>query len=309
MMNVERSAMRGQRRLRYILAAVLVASGVIAEQRAPRPPALNVVAPAALEPVAAGLRRLDTQKLVAVMGVLGLGDGGAPITVMLASEESPVARETPAWVAGFANGAAGVIVLFPERTPSYPYDSMEALLHHEVAHVLVTRAAHGAEIPRWFHEGLAIALERPWGLRDRSELALAVIGGRRSLATIERDFRGGESSAARAYGVAGAFVRDLLGRYGAGFPARLLSSLASGTSFDDAFAAAAATSLAEAERRFWQDSWWYRVVPFLTSSIVLWLGIMTLAIAAWRRRAARRRARREQWDEEERLVQPLPPEP
>ena len=79
-----------------------------------------------------------------------------------------------------------------------------------------------------------------------------------------------------------------------------IAALAAGASFDDAFASAAAVSLAEAERRFWRESWWYRVVPFLTSSLMLWLVIVLLAVSARRRRAARTRALHERWEAEER---------
>ena len=281
--------------------ALVFAAGAAARQAASDPPQLSIVAPPGLEGAANGLARLDTAKLVAVMQSVGLHHGGPPITVILTPEDSAVARETPSWVAGFADGARGLIVIFPARTPPYPYDSMEALLHHEVAHVLIARAAPGADIPRWFHEGLAMALERTWGIRDRSELALAVVGGRRSMAAIDADFRGSEASVARAYGVAGAFVHDLLDRYGPGFPARLLASLAAGDPFDVAFSRQTATSLAEAERVFWRDSWWYRVVPWLTSSLAIWTLIVALAIVARRRRARRRRALHDQWEAEERV--------
>ena len=234
------------------------------------------------------------------MLMVGLRDAGPPITVILTPEDSPVARATPSWVAGFADGGRGVIVIFPSRTPPYPYDSMEALLHHEIAHVLIARAAPTAEIPRWFHEGLAMALERTWGIRDRSELALAIVGGRRSVAALDADFRGNEASAARAYGVSGAFVHDLIKRHGPAFPARLLASLAVGMPFDDAFSKTTAMSLAEAERVFWRESWWYRVVPWLTSTLALWTGIVALAVVARRRRAVRRKALRERWETEER---------
>lgn len=266
------------------------------------PPELVFAAPPALEPVAAALRRLDTAKLVTTMRVLGLSEAGPPITVLLVPEDATLARDAASWVAGFANGDAGVIVLFPTRTPSYPHDSMEALLHHEVAHILISRAAPHAEIPRWFHEGLAMTLEHTWGLRDRSELALAIVGGRRSLAALDADFRGDAAAARRAYGVAGGFVRDLIRRHGLEFPARLLASLRAGATFDAAFSASAAVSLAEAERRFWHQSWWYRVVPFATSSLALWTLIVLLAVSARRRRAARRRALRERWEAEERAV-------
>ena len=284
-----------------LLVATVFAVRVTAtrEQQAIRPPEFVIIAPPSLQAAAEGLRQLDTQKLVTVMRVLGLTDAGPPITIALVPEDAAVARQTPSWVAGFANGDAGQIVIFPARTPSYPHDSMESLLHHEVTHVLVSRAAPGADIPRWFHEGLAMALEHTWGLRDRSEVAMAVVSGESSLATLDADFRGSPASAARAYGVAGAFVRDLIARHGPGLPARLLTSLAAGASFDDAFRAATSTPLADAERLFWRESWWYRVVPFLTSSLVLWMVIVLLAVSARRHRAARRRALRERWEAEE----------
>jgi hypothetical protein len=296
---------------RVVLALLAAASCAIAgaaRQTPVRPPELSIRATPELTSVARGLERLDREKFVTVMRVVGLTDPGPPVIVVLAPEDAPVAIETPSWVAGFADSARGVIVIFPARTPSYPYDSMEALLHHEVAHILIGRAAPHAAIPRWFHEGLAMTLERTWGLRDRSEVALALIGGRRSLAAIEDDFSS-ETRAARAYGVAGAFVRDLIARHGPDFPARLLAALDAGAAFDAAVATSTAVSLAEAERRFWQEGWWYRAVPLLTSSLALWIGVVALAVIARRRRAARRRALRDTWEAEERLLDGLPLDP
>lgn len=288
-----------------LCVAVPLAIGLAARQSPVRLPELSVVATPELTPAARRLERLDLRTLATVMRVVGLTDAGPPITVMVAPEDAPVAATTPSWVAGFADSTRGVIVIFPARTPSYPYDSMEALLRHEVAHILIGRAAPRAVIPRWFHEGLAMALERTWSLRDRSELALALIGGRRSLASLEDDFTS-ETRVARAYGVAGAFVRDLLSRHGSDFPARLLAALDGGATFDAAFAAATAMTLGEAERRFWQDGWWYRVVPLLTSSLALWIAVVALAIVARRRRAEHRRARHARWEAEERVLAERP---
>jgi hypothetical protein len=47
------------------------------------------------------------------------------------------------WIAGFASNGEGpekkdeMVVLFPARTPSYPNSSLEDVLRHEVAHVLI----------------------------------------------------------------------------------------------------------------------------------------------------------------------------
>jgi hypothetical protein len=281
-----------------LLGLVWLSVALIGRQTPMRPPELAIRATPELAAVARRLERLDTDKLTTVMRIVGLDEAGPAIAVMLVPEDAPVAARTPSWIAGFADSERGVIVIFPERAPPYPYDSLEALLHHEVAHVLISRAAPHAAIPRWFHEGLAMTLERTWGLRDRSELALALVGGRRPLSTIEADFAS-EARAARAYGIAGAFVRDLIGRHGTTLPARLLAALDRGDSFDAAFAMVTATSLSEAERQFWQDGWWYRVVPLATSSLALWIGVVFLAVAARRRRAARRRALHERWAAED----------
>jgi hypothetical protein len=300
-------------RVRQLASALLVVAAIclpsaVAAQPAVQAPELLFIAPPELEAAAAGLGRLDTSTLVTVMRLLGMTEAGPPIRVMVAPEDAPVARSTPSWVAGFADGKAGHIVIFPSRTPSYPYDSQETLLNHEVTHVLVSRAAPYAEIPRWFHEGLAMALEGGWSVRDRSQVAMAIVSGRRSLAAVEADFQGSATQAARAYGVAGAFMRDLIGRHGPQFPARVIAALNAGARFEDAFSVATFTSLNEAERLFWQDSWWYRVVPVLTSSIVLWMLIVLLAMSARRRRAEQRRFLHERWREEER-ASPAAPNP
>jgi hypothetical protein len=295
--------MRIARRLALgVLIAAMVRPGIASGQAPLQPPELSIVAPPAFTPIAKRIERLDRGKLISLMRAVGLDEAGPPITVMLVAEDEPLARRTRDWVAGLADSGSGVIAIFPSRTPPYPYDSVEALLHHEVAHILIGRAAPGAAIPRWFHEGLAMGLERTWGLRDRSQLALAVIGGRRSMAALDADFDGGAASAARAYGVAGAFVHDLIGRHGPEFPSRVLAALAAGATFDEAFGQVTAMSLAEAERRFWRDSWWYGVVPLLTSSLALWIAVVVLAVVARRRRAVRRRALRERWDAEERAI-------
>src|SRR5262245_47117526 len=120
--------------------------------------------------------------------------------VVLAGDTSEWARQVPPWAAGFAVGEAGLIVLFPSRSPVYPHDTLEDVLRHEVAHVLISRAAEGHAVPRWFHEGMAVAVERPWDLEDRTRLASALLFGPRiGVAAIDALFLGDEGSQQRAY--------------------------------------------------------------------------------------------------------------
>lgn len=232
------------------------------------------------------------------MRLVGLRDDGVRIQIILATDDSELGRSTPAWIVGFADGAASTIVLFPTRSLSYPYDSLDDVLRHEVAHVLIARAAPGAQIPRWFHEGLAMAVERRWGIADHTRVAIAAFGSPH-VSQLDREFSESAGTAARAYGLSGAFVRDLLGRYGSEFPATVLARLATGLPFEQAFLASTGATLNEAERAFWRNRLWYQVVPFITSSLVMWGGIVLLSVWAMKRRHAHRAELRRRWEAED----------
>jgi hypothetical protein len=197
------------------------------------------------------------------------------------------------------------VVLLPHRVPSYPHGSLEEVLRHEVAHVLVARAAHRHGVPRWFNEGVATYGAHGWRWSDRGRLLYAAMRHDTvSLGALERRFTGGADSAARAYALAGAFVRHLEEEHGEGTVATVLAGVARGETFLRAFRAATGVTLAEAERGFWrQVDWWNRWVPFLTSSATLWMAVTALAVWAFRRRRQRDEERLRRWEEEERWLE------
>ena len=285
------------RRLVVALVAVfaLAGAGVPGQVNAPRPPRLAVRAPEELTAQAARIERLDTGRLVAVMRLLGAEDAGPPIPVFLVPEQSDIARETPAWVAGFA--VRGAVVLFPARTPSYPHESLEELLQHEVAHVLIDRAAGGRPVARWFHEGVALAAEHTWTLGDRADFVMDVaFGGPVPASSIDDLFRGGLGSVHRAYRLSGLFVQELLDVHGRGLPSKVLAAMRGGRSFEDAFEEAAGVSVDEASGEFWRRRrFWATWLPWITSPAAVWTLITVLTLAAivrvqWRRVARRRAA-------------------
>jgi hypothetical protein len=281
-----------------LLAAALLAAAPAA---AVQPPQLVFEAPPRFAPTASRLRASAPPQLASVMRLAGLADSGPPIRVVLAPEGSPEAGLVPRWVVGYAVGEQSLIVLLPERVPSYPDSSLDDVLLHETAHVLVARAAGGRPLPRWFQEGMAMIAGRSWGLDDRTRLTLALLVDRPvSLAELDGRFAGGQAEVNRAYAVAGSFVRDLLDRYGPEAAPAILAGVARGLSFADAFFAATGTSLASAEDSFWsRQTFWYRWMPVLTSSVTLWLLITLLALWAIRHRRRRDAAQRRIWEEEE----------
>ncbi len=273
-------------------------------------PRLAIEAPPELATAANRIRALDPRRLASVLRITGLESPGEPIRVILAPEGSDAARSAPPWVSGWAYGSLGTVVLLPERTPSYPDSSLEELLRHEIAHVLIARAAGGREVPRWFNEGLAMAAAEVWSLEDRSRVTLASLaGGAPPLAELDRLFAGDRGDVARAYALSGAFVQDMLRAYGSAAPAGVLSRLAIGQPFEEAFVRSTGWTLERAEeafRRRW--SIWYRWVPVFSSSLTLWLAITLLALWAGRRRRARAAALEAQWEEEERRLYGPPPD-
>ena len=286
------------------VAAWLVAVQAAGTARQPAPPALLFETPDSRPADEPRLRRLDPDRLRTVVQLVGLEDPGPPIRVILAPEDSELARATSSWIAGFADGATGTVVLFPSRSLRYPHDSLEDVLRHEVAHILIVRAADGRAVPRWFNEGLAVVAERAWDFEDRWQLAWALLSADQVRMNEVNDlFQEGSTAAGRAYALASAFVRHIIeteGPDGPDVPARIIAAVANGVSFEVAFERATGRSLADAERSFHVElTSWTRRLPLLTSPFVLWMIVTLLALSAIyvsRRRSAERRRK---WAEED----------
>lgn len=262
---------------------------------------LDVVAPEQFNGIATRIRSYDPTPLLQTVWLSGIRGVTAPIRVELAAESAARRDGVPNWVAGYAVAARDLIVLFPTRTPSYPNDSLESVLRHEIAHILIGRAARGRPLPRWFGEGLAITVERPWGLNDRTRLAWTrLVEGRLTLATLDRRFLEGGASPARAYAISGGLVRRLIQEHGAAAPAEILSMVAVGRSFDAALRIATGRSLRSVELDFIRgQSVVERWLPWLTSGYTLWSSVTLLALLAIWTHRRRRQARRQQWEAEE----------
>jgi hypothetical protein len=262
-----------------------------------RSPRIDVRAPASLEPDAARLRQFDPRRLLAVMRLVGLDDPGADIRVYLVPEEAPLAAAVPDWIVAFAHDDQ--VVLFPRRTPSYPHESLQQVLEHEVGHVLTSRAAGGRPVPRWFHEGVAMAAERSWTLGDRARFVSdTAFGGAPSAPRLDRLFVEGPAGAERAYRLSDALMRDLTERHGADVPARVLRAMRQGASFERAFLDTTGLTVSDAVLAFWhRQRLWVTWLPWVTSPNAVY-ALMTLVAVAAVLRAWVRRRRRRTWADE-----------
>jgi hypothetical protein len=262
---------------------------------------LEIEAPPEFAAIRARLESLAPQRLADISQFLALTDSGSVIRVVLAPESSDVARQTSPWIAGFAVAASDTIVIFPVRSPSYPHDTLNDVLRHEVAHILIERASAGRPIPRWFNEGLAMSVERNQRFEDQTQLLYQLVfGSRTSLHELDRLFGGNQSDQTRAYALSGAFVRDVLRRHGPGSPAEILMRIRRGAPFDVAFADVTGMTPASAEFDFWErQRVWTTWAPIITSPATLWLAVTILALFAIRRRRRRNAEIEQEWEKEE----------
>lgn len=265
------------------------------------PPQIVVEAPPELASLRSRFESTDTRRFSGILERVGLNDAGPPIRVILAPERSELARGVPPWIAGFAVSRSGEVVLFPARSPAYPHQSLDDVLRHEIAHVLIARAAGGQSVPRWFNEGLAMSVERSWRFGDQTRLLYQLmVGPTESLSDVERLFAAGESSQGRAYTLSGAFIRDLLEQHGQDTAANILMRMRRGETFERAFAGVTGSTLDSAESAFWRrERVWTTWAPILTSSAAVWALVTIIALLAIRRRRKKDAELHRKWDEEE----------
>jgi hypothetical protein len=262
---------------------------------------LQIESPPELTAVRMRLEAMAPGSFTDIAQFLGASDPGEAVHVVLAPENSEIARSVPPWVSGFAVGESNLVVLLPARSPGYPDDTLEDVLRHEIAHVLIWRAAGGRHIPRWFDEGLAMEVERRRRWQDQTQLFYQLLtGGETDLQHLDRLFAGGQNDQTRAYAIAGAFVDDLVKQHGPGAARETLKRVRDGAAFDAAFADATGAAPSHAEAEFWRrQRMWTSWVPILSSTTTLWLAITLLALAAIYVRRRRNREIEKHWEEEE----------
>ena len=290
--------------LRAVIIIIIAATAVSAQ--GPAAPAVTIEAPASLAPEAARVRGIDLEELGRA---LARADLSLPdeVRVSLVPDADPRAREVPRWVVGLAFGTRD-LVIFPQRVPPYPYDSIESVFRHEVAHLALTGRAGGAPLPRWFHEGVAMSVDTGWDTSSQLRLLLEMLRNPQT-DRLQRLFASAaQPESALAYGLSAALVADLQRRHGPAVVGAIAARVGSGVPFAESFERETGETPDAAASRAWAVyRRWTNWVPALTSGSAVWALILVISAAAYvsvrRRRIRRRRA----WDEEEN--QPPPPLP
>jgi Peptidase MA superfamily len=217
------------------------------------------------------------------------------------SELAPEGAPPPPYAAGVAYPAAHFALLALQAPGTWEAPDLAELLRHELCHLALFDAVEGHHVPRWFDEGLAIheSGELPWA--RRLTLADASLGKHLlPFADLDRGFPVDRYDVNIAYAESADFVSFLLrdadrARFGS-----LVERVRGGTDFARALEDAYGTDMRKLEYEWRMEiSRRFGIVPALTGGGVLWMIIVTLAVAAWVKRRRRAKEKLAGWAREE----------
>ncbi|TMQ69577.1 MAG: hypothetical protein E6K80_11205 [Candidatus Eisenbacteria bacterium] len=219
-------------------------------------------------------------------------------------DDSMLARidqSAPEWAAGYMIPTLRIGAIRIDKASSYPYGTLESVLAHESAHLIVHDALAG-RLPLWFDEAVATAQGRKWSAEDAWAYSRALLmADVPALADLDTAFHASAGEAEVAYVASFSFLSWSERRFGADVIPRVLHATMT-RPFPIAWQSVTRTTLGRSEAEWRRASLIrYRWIPLITASSTLWILISLLAVWAGLRRRARARAAREHWADAERV--------
>ena len=158
-------------------------------------------------------------------------------------------NRAPEWAIGLSLGdRKTVIVARDTQMPGGTASDFKKTFVHELAHVAVDVSRGEGEVPRWFHEGIALMMAEEWTAERQDKLARAAsTDSLMTLTQIERNFPAHSNLASLAYAESFHFVQYLRENHGVGAFAEIMKQVREGVPFDDAVEEATGRSMAALE--------------------------------------------------------------
>ncbi len=265
---------------------------------------------------------------------LGLSQNNKPIRVMLLDDlnnyfaRRDMSPRAPLWAVGLAMSQEDTVLVKWGRNATGQWVNLDTTLAHELAHIGLDRAtndhsehidghqrvthSHARLVPRWLHEGFAIAQAQEWNLqRETTLLEASLTDNIMPLQSLHRGFPPEGPRVELAYAEGYHFVRHLQTKWGELAFAELLRHMRDGETFDTAFVNTYGKRFSVVEREWRRDlNVAYTWFPVLTGSSVFWGFGGLLFLVAWYRKRKQAKARLANMAKEEALNQgpriPLP---
>jgi hypothetical protein len=270
---------------------------------------------AAAEEVASlrAYQRLAWRRVLTELGAPSAGE--LDIRVALNPEQmqtlAPPHSPLPGYADGIAFPKSGLVLLTLTSPETFFRPDMNRVLTHELSHIALERAVRGAEVPRWFSEGVAVHQAGESSLTRIQTLWNATLGGKLlSLNELSKAFPSSHGQIDLAYAESADFVGFMLdGRAEREHFQALLRELALGRPFADAVQATYRVPLSYLERE-WRSSLQrhYGRWPALFMGLTfVWVFGALLLVIAYVRSRLRHRATLRRWAIEEAPILSTPP--
>jgi hypothetical protein len=258
--------------------------------------------PPRFEKTAREVEKLIGESAEKIAGELGL-EKATPIKVILASDAKTYAPlhggKIPEWGIAFSDvdeQVLGINVDLVARSPR----SFSTVVRHELSHLLLAQRVHGARLPTWFMEGLAMMQAGEWDLSDEWRLMTMAAG--RDVPYLEElrgPFPRSASRASLYYGLSYLAVEDLF-RDRPGALMTLTAFIRDTGDFESAFASTFGMSTYDfAGRLYVEIDRRYKVPGTILNASPYWLGAAFFFVAVYSVKRVRNRRKLERWEEEE----------
>jgi hypothetical protein len=209
------------------------------------------------------------------------------------------ASALPEWGGGGTIG--GNLIIIPVDFKPFLQQNFSQTTVHELVHAVIYRVTGSAEVPRWFHEGLAMTLSGELSFEENAVLSKAVLFNRlMPLSAIDSVNSFGKGRAELAYCQSHAAVLFLIDQYGMDVVADCLSATRKKRDFWKGFYEVVSLSPREFEdlaHKYIASK--YQLVFLVTDTYAWWVGIASLFIVGFFVTIRRNRLRAEAMEAKE----------
>lgn len=208
------------------------------------------------------------------------------------SEERKTGIRLPEWGGGGALGTDSIVMPVDRQSAFYAADVQRIILH-EMVHITLARSYGLLRIPRWFHEGVAMALAGDISFEQQLQLSRAILLQKLvPLDSMEQLNRFSRWRAEVAYSQCHFAVNFLVSTYGLDLLPELLAASQKTRQFETACVKVFGLTIPELQLLLDKKmSTNYRILFVIGDYSLVWGGIFVLAVVAFVVTRIRKRAR------------------
>jgi hypothetical protein len=209
----------------------------------------------------------------------------------------------PEWGGGGAIGTDSIVIPINKKSAFYDRNLNKIILH-ELVHISISRLFGKTRVPRWFHEGTAMALSGEISIDEQVILSRAILSRKLlPLDSIEFLNRFDHWKASLGYSQSHAVTMFLIDTYGIDLIPELIIASRKTRRFEDACVETFGLTIKEVELLFVKEMKVRYPLFMLFSDVSLfWILIIVLSAIAWIVVQARKKKRTAEMEREESTI-------